>query len=1213
METRFLSIRRALKSLFQPASKFVDCVILNACFSEIQAKVIAQRIPHVIGIKQNILYKADIAFSVGFYAAVASNWQIPKAYQLGLVQMAIEDCEKNDRTTLYTKSKILNHRPTQPVKWMLGLAGIIDKTQRFTIETLVHHLRNTIDDTSLTLKSFEEGGILVLEGVLDGFEYLHFLFYENTYETINHCHVEFIRLKLDSFSEIAAAYTAVEMRRSQGDLRGVYRSFRIILSHRIESFRHPNAHASSWMAADLTIIQSLADLALYFGDRQAADDLLIGLRQVCQEAGNVHRADYATLKRVQLALDSGELRWAQELVDSLAPQIGFVDNIDFSLTGLVTWERECYWPETDERDRQVLFTHLLLVMGQLLSALGQYGAAIVVLERGLFHAQEEHEEESNGPDLAHQMLLPLQLCIAQAHLEKGELDNAQTWLGEIGRKLDPNGQKLYYIRWLHTSSKRHLLMGGYGQALEELQQLRLLCQQIGSYHGLLWANLDLAGVLIFLNQISQAKQYIAQVQSVLQYSDNSDLLNRAHLWSLLADARRRPIDPMPISLIRQSQETALMEQDNTKPKWLFSDKQSANYLKFFEDRALDFQWLLNQANYAKAALVLDHIKDVFHVSDSKLIQTRIKVLEGMLAYYLAAESQASYLDKSQEQSVNTFHWSALCLNTACSDLIEMGLQPEVWQGQRLLGWYLEKLQSPIEQQQALSEKTNNLLMKLTSSLKPEDQVLYLLNKWTAEEEFIATEINKLEILRANINQNNFLLKFWKILQLGLQLHLLLEHIDDYKSTLSQENLKIESLHITKQSIFSFFKRFWTHPFRRANLIFLVLPTQVFIVSVWKFGLHFSKIETTRDNIRDIVKKWHKKAIILNRSRSINPGHNISNNSRDIGQFDDVNEQHNVEKLNQELEECANELTQTLELPTLIQKLPKWINRLTIVPDDSLHGFPFSVLKTRNSYWIEDYAISIAYESWQKRSKISTAFFQSRHSIESLLVSVSKGAKSVKPIPLARQEVRQVGQWLQPLHIEILPHEVYPSEKYIIEENFASRKHIIMDNSASREYLIHQLPNVNFFHISCHGLFQLNQPEKSGLVLILPNDQIEILSLKDLSQLTLTNLRHVTLASCWAADHYILPGRWIISLPETLWRAGAESILGCLWEVYDHVSVTFMDNFYHNLRTMPRDQALRKTQLDCLNNKLDNGPNLNLSNPIYWSGFNLYGSPYRVKI
>jgi len=98
---------------------------------------------------------------------------------------------------------------------------------------------------------------------------------------------------------------------------------------------------------------------------------------------------------------------------------------------------------------------------------------------------------------------------------------------------------------------------------------------------------------------------------------------------------------------------------------------------------------------------------------------------------------------------------------------------------------------------------------------------------------------------------------------------------------------------------------------------------------------------------------------------------------------------------------------------------------------------------------------------------------------------------------------------------------------------------------------------------------------------------------------------VGLSSCWAADQFILPSRWIISLPETLCRAGVGSVLGCMWQVDDIIAVPFMERFYSYFFRDAIDIALQKVQIDALNNKLaTSGHN---DHPFFWAGFSLYSN------
>ncbi|BBD63139.1 TIR protein (plasmid) [Nostoc sp. HK-01] len=73
----------ALAGLFQIFSGQLECVILNACYSQVQAEAIAQHIPCVIGMKKAIGDRAAIEFAVGFYDALGAKKSYEFAYKLG--------------------------------------------------------------------------------------------------------------------------------------------------------------------------------------------------------------------------------------------------------------------------------------------------------------------------------------------------------------------------------------------------------------------------------------------------------------------------------------------------------------------------------------------------------------------------------------------------------------------------------------------------------------------------------------------------------------------------------------------------------------------------------------------------------------------------------------------------------------------------------------------------------------------------------------------------------------------------------------------------------------------------------------------------------------------------------------------------------------------------------------------------------------------------
>jgi hypothetical protein len=73
----------ALAGLFELFTEHVKCVVLNACYSEFQAKAIAQHIDYVIGMSQAIGDRAAIEFAVGFYDALGAGRNFEDAYKFG--------------------------------------------------------------------------------------------------------------------------------------------------------------------------------------------------------------------------------------------------------------------------------------------------------------------------------------------------------------------------------------------------------------------------------------------------------------------------------------------------------------------------------------------------------------------------------------------------------------------------------------------------------------------------------------------------------------------------------------------------------------------------------------------------------------------------------------------------------------------------------------------------------------------------------------------------------------------------------------------------------------------------------------------------------------------------------------------------------------------------------------------------------------------------
>ena len=88
----------ALASLFKLVNEHVKCVLLNACYSELQAKAISQFVPIVIGTKKEISDSAAIKFSTGFYTALdpdLSQKSLLKAFDSGCIAIRFENLSEH--------------------------------------------------------------------------------------------------------------------------------------------------------------------------------------------------------------------------------------------------------------------------------------------------------------------------------------------------------------------------------------------------------------------------------------------------------------------------------------------------------------------------------------------------------------------------------------------------------------------------------------------------------------------------------------------------------------------------------------------------------------------------------------------------------------------------------------------------------------------------------------------------------------------------------------------------------------------------------------------------------------------------------------------------------------------------------------------------------------------------------------------------------------
>lgn len=95
----------ALATLFKLFSQQVECVILNACYSEQQAMAISKHIKFVIGMNKQIGDKSAITFAVGFFDGIGAGKTIEFAYDLGCNSMQLSGVSEHLTPVLIMEGK----------------------------------------------------------------------------------------------------------------------------------------------------------------------------------------------------------------------------------------------------------------------------------------------------------------------------------------------------------------------------------------------------------------------------------------------------------------------------------------------------------------------------------------------------------------------------------------------------------------------------------------------------------------------------------------------------------------------------------------------------------------------------------------------------------------------------------------------------------------------------------------------------------------------------------------------------------------------------------------------------------------------------------------------------------------------------------------------------------------------------------------------------
>jgi CHAT domain-containing protein/Tfp pilus assembly protein PilF len=244
---------------------------------------------------------------------------------------------------------------------------------------------------------------------------------------------------------------------------------------------------------------------------------------------------------------------------------------------------------------------------------------------------------------------------------------------------------------------------------------------------------------------------------------------------------------------------------------------------------------------------------------------------------------------------------------------------------------------------------------------------------------------------------------------------------------------------------------------------------------------------------------------------------------------------------------------------LIQPIGKEVfgkKNLIIVPHGMLHYLPFQALLSRDGkYLIESFSISYL----PSATVLKYARVKNRGNRVDLFAA-GNPATGLAPLPAAEVEVKEVSAIFE-------------------------KKMVLTGQQATKTSVKSQGPRYDLMLLSTHGEMIESNPLKSNLRFTPSGRDDGKLTVSEIFDMEIkANL--VTLSACETAlvkgETGDFPqGDDLVGLSRAFIHAGAPSVVASLWKVSDDSTVQLMRNFYHNLKSMPKAEALRKAQMDLM--------------------------------
>ena len=243
-------------------------------------------------------------------------------------------------------------------------------------------------------------------------------------------------------------------------------------------------------------------------------------------------------------------------------------------------------------------------------------------------------------------------------------------------------------------------------------------------------------------------------------------------------------------------------------------------------------------------------------------------------------------------------------------------------------------------------------------------------------------------------------------------------------------------------------------------------------------------------------------------------------------------------------------------------------KLVIVAHGALHYLPFNALQTGNEYLIDRYSLR------QLPSASVLQFLKGRPTSPAggLLALGNPDLGNPKyDLKCAQDEAEAIAK-------------DFPRATVLVRKDATKTAFKILG------------PQFSYLHFATHGRFDPDLPLHSGLLLAKDTQNNGFLSLSELYSLRL-HADLVTLSACDTGLGKIRNGDDVVGLTRGFLYAGSNTVVASLWGVDDQATSYLMEQFYADLKTNNKGEALRQAQL---------ATRKKYNHPFYWAAFGLTG-------